>query len=154
MSADPSLKNPLLSHTSGPSNALNGTAIHTQSAGASASTTATPQSLVHPPAPQQPGSSAAIPTSQYGQPMYPAHPAAFNGIQPASTPAPMPLTPGGWRPDEIQKLKDLAEQSKAQNTAQAIDWDWVINAFGPSRTRLVTSRPRVNPSSQTPVSCK
>lgn len=44
---------------------------------------------------------------------------------------------GAWTDEEQERLKDLAEQSKSIGNAGSIEWDWVINQWGPSRTRSV-----------------
>lgn len=90
-----------------------------------------PQSLTYPSsAPQQSTSSTLA--NPYGQPAYPTQ------VPTSSSPtATAPLTTGNWRQDEMHRLQELAEQSKAQSPIQAIDWDWVISTFGPTRTRPV-----------------
>ncbi|KAF8704741.1 hypothetical protein RHS03_05985, partial [Rhizoctonia solani] len=45
---------------------------------------------------------------------------------------------GTWRDEESEKLKQLAEHSRASskmNGQDKIDWDWVVERFGASRTR-------------------
>ncbi|KAF8602872.1 hypothetical protein BDV93DRAFT_523721 [Ceratobasidium sp. AG-I] len=45
---------------------------------------------------------------------------------------------GTWRDEESEKLKQLAEHSRATSKATGqdkIDWDWVVERFGASRTR-------------------
>ncbi|CAE6510885.1 unnamed protein product [Rhizoctonia solani] len=45
---------------------------------------------------------------------------------------------GTWRDEESEKLKQLAEHSRAtskMNGQDKIDWDWVVERFGASRTR-------------------
>ncbi|QRW04113.1 hypothetical protein RhiLY_03112 [Ceratobasidium sp. AG-Ba] len=45
---------------------------------------------------------------------------------------------GTWRDEESEKLKKLAEHSRATSKAAGqdkIDWDWVVERFGASRTR-------------------
>jgi hypothetical protein len=81
---------------------------------------------------------------------------------PAIPPAPAPITglsafnaatgnaaPGGtqgaWSEEETERLRRLAEQSResnAQNKGE-IDWDWVVNTWGQSRTRLVVKTARI-----------
>ncbi|VDB94285.1 unnamed protein product [Peniophora sp. CBMAI 1063] len=57
---------------------------------------------------------------------------------PASTSAPPPApasASGTWAEDEIEKLKRLAEQSKTTNTTGDVNWDWVVQSWGPARSR-------------------
>ncbi|KAL1687500.1 hypothetical protein GGG16DRAFT_127915 [Schizophyllum commune] len=67
---------------------------------------------------------------------------------PTATPsAPVPPAPpshsaastganqGGWSEEEVQKLKRLHEESKAQQFTEDQTWDWVIQQYGPTRTR-------------------
>lgn len=42
---------------------------------------------------------------------------------------------GAWADDELERLKQLAEQSKTAGGAGSYEWDWVVNQWGPSRTR-------------------
>ncbi|KAI0035364.1 hypothetical protein K488DRAFT_83070 [Vararia minispora EC-137] len=42
---------------------------------------------------------------------------------------------GTWGEDEIDKLKRLAEGSRATNPAKEHNWDWVVTQWGNSRTR-------------------
>ncbi|CAE6475137.1 unnamed protein product [Rhizoctonia solani] len=45
---------------------------------------------------------------------------------------------GTWRDEESEKLKQLAELSRASskmNGQDKVDWDWVVERFGASRTR-------------------
>ncbi|KAG9104834.1 hypothetical protein FRC06_008064 [Ceratobasidium sp. 370] len=45
---------------------------------------------------------------------------------------------GTWRDEESEKLKQLAEHSRATSRAAGqdrVDWDWVVERFGASRTR-------------------
>ncbi|CAE6437240.1 unnamed protein product [Rhizoctonia solani] len=45
---------------------------------------------------------------------------------------------GTWRDEESEKLKQLAEHSRSSskmNGQDKIDWDWVVERFGASRTR-------------------
>lgn len=45
---------------------------------------------------------------------------------------------GTWRDEESEKLRQLAEHSRASsklNGQDKIDWDWVVERFGASRTR-------------------
>ena len=65
----------------------------------------------------------------------------------ATPPAPVPPAPpshsaastganqGGWSEEEVQKLKRLHEESKAQQFTEDQTWDWVIQQYGPTRTR-------------------
>ncbi|KZT19801.1 hypothetical protein NEOLEDRAFT_1141558 [Neolentinus lepideus HHB14362 ss-1] len=42
---------------------------------------------------------------------------------------------GTWSDEETERLKRLAEQSKTTGGSGEIEWDWVINQWGNSRTR-------------------
>ncbi|TFK46130.1 hypothetical protein OE88DRAFT_1668316 [Heliocybe sulcata] len=42
---------------------------------------------------------------------------------------------GTWSDEETERLKRLAEQSKTTGGSGDIEWDWVINQWGNSRTR-------------------
>jgi hypothetical protein len=45
---------------------------------------------------------------------------------------------GTWRDEESEKLKQLAEHSRTSSKMSGqdkIDWDWVVERFGASRTR-------------------
>lgn len=42
---------------------------------------------------------------------------------------------GTWSDEETERLKKLAEQSKSTGSSGEIEWDWVINQWGNSRTR-------------------
>ncbi|KAJ7645387.1 hypothetical protein B0H17DRAFT_1104084 [Mycena rosella] len=83
-----------------------------------------------------------------GQPQAQPQPAA----QPAAKPHPPPpqastsaLKPpsasgnggnqGPWSDDEVERLKKLAEDSKARSGTGETDWDWVVGEWGPGRTR-------------------
>ncbi|KAG6817256.1 hypothetical protein H0H87_010917 [Tephrocybe sp. NHM501043] len=42
---------------------------------------------------------------------------------------------GAWTPAELERLKKLAEESKAGSQTGEIDWDWVVGQWGNGRTR-------------------
>lgn len=42
---------------------------------------------------------------------------------------------GSWTDEEESRLKQLAEQSKSIGSTGEIEWDWVVNQWGPNRTR-------------------
>jgi len=42
---------------------------------------------------------------------------------------------GAWSDEETERLKKLAEDSRARGPTTEIDWDWVIQEWGISRTR-------------------
>lgn len=44
---------------------------------------------------------------------------------------------GTWTDEEESRLKQLAEQSKSVGNTEGIEWDWVVNQWGPNRTRSV-----------------
>ncbi|KAJ3515901.1 hypothetical protein NLJ89_g1467 [Agrocybe chaxingu] len=91
------------------------------------------------------------------QPMPTAQPTASTSAAPAPTPAPtvtttqvqptatITTTPatggtmignqGAWSDEEMERLKKLAERSKAKAASGEIDWDWVVQEWGISRTR-------------------
>ncbi|CAA7267079.1 unnamed protein product [Cyclocybe aegerita] len=91
------------------------------------------------------------------QPIPTAQPTASTSTAPAPTPAPavtttqvqptatITTTPatggtmignqGAWSDEEMEQLKKLAERSKATGTSGEIDWDWVVQEWGISRTR-------------------
>jgi hypothetical protein len=51
---------------------------------------------------------------------------------------------GAWSEEEVERLKQLTEQSKEQNTGPhkgEIDWDWVITTWGNTRTRFALILP-------------
>ncbi|KAI0649286.1 hypothetical protein C8Q79DRAFT_949826 [Trametes meyenii] len=110
------------------------------------------------PPPAQPAQSVSAPPAQSSPP--PAAPTpAPPAPQPAPAPPPAPVpsntgtistfsaatgntAPGGhqgtWSEDETDRLKRLAEQSKEMGGPQnkgEIEWDWVIQQWGNSRTR-------------------
>ncbi|KZV64742.1 hypothetical protein PENSPDRAFT_656339 [Peniophora sp. CONT] len=93
--------------------------------------------------------SAPLPVSR--QPTPASAPAPMQALQAAPAPAPAPAPPastsasapppatasasGTWADDEIEKLKRLAEQSKGTNSMGDVNWDWVVQSWGPSRSR-------------------
>ena len=84
----------------------------------------------YPPPPIQP----AATTSSTPQPATHATPPA------ASTSAAASASAGNtWPEEEVEKLKRLAEESKASSTSGEIDWDHVIKQLGDKRTRFVSS---------------
>ncbi|KAJ7880975.1 hypothetical protein B0H14DRAFT_3106045 [Mycena olivaceomarginata] len=40
-----------------------------------------------------------------------------------------------WSDEEVERLKKLAEDSKAASASKEIEWDWVAGQWGPGRTR-------------------
>jgi hypothetical protein len=44
---------------------------------------------------------------------------------------------GAWADEEVERLKRLAEQSRASGPSNETDWDWVVIQWGNTRTRLV-----------------
>lgn len=57
------------------------------------------------------------------------------GARSASVSAPPTNSGGPWLEDEIEKLKKVAEESKAASVTGEVDWDHVVRTFGDSRTR-------------------
>ncbi|KAL0948635.1 hypothetical protein HGRIS_010442 [Hohenbuehelia grisea] len=62
---------------------------------------------------------------------------------PSTTPGTSVMSPlgpgvqGTWSEDEVERLKKLAEESKAKTPSGEIDWDWVVSSWGHGRTRFV-----------------
>lgn len=42
---------------------------------------------------------------------------------------------GAWSDEETERLKKLADDSKAVGTSGDIEWDWVVHQWGNTRTR-------------------
>lgn len=42
---------------------------------------------------------------------------------------------GAWSEEETEQLKKMAEESRSKGTSGEIEWDWVIQEWGISRTR-------------------
>ncbi|PPR03081.1 hypothetical protein CVT24_012394 [Panaeolus cyanescens] len=42
---------------------------------------------------------------------------------------------GSWSDEETERLKKLAEDSKSKSSSGEIEWDWVVQEWGPSRSR-------------------
>ena len=42
---------------------------------------------------------------------------------------------GAWSEEETEQLKRMAEESRSKGTSGEIDWDWLIQEWGISRTR-------------------
>ena len=58
-------------------------------------------------------------------------------IQQLTTPGNGAGSQGAWTDEEQERLKQLAEQSKSIGNTEHIEWDWVVNQWGSSRTRYV-----------------
>lgn len=92
-----------------------------------------------PPAGRYPTNSR-YPTTPYyqytpGAPTYLVHQQTIKPVS-LSTPA-SAGNQGAWSDEETEKLKKLAEESKAKgNGLGEIDWDHVCNAWGAGRTRF------------------
>ena len=66
------------------------------------------------------------------------------GAQPTATITTTPATggtmvgnQGAWSEEETERLKSLTEESRSKGPSGDIEWDWVIQEWGPSRTRWV-----------------
>ena len=91
----------------------------------------------HPP--QMPPQQQPVASTSAAAPTTPAAP------QPTATITTTPATggtvignQGAWSDEETEKLKKLAEESKSKGTSGEIEWDWVIQEWGISRTRYVS----------------
>ncbi|KAF8339586.1 uncharacterized protein EI90DRAFT_2966733 [Cantharellus anzutake] len=63
-------------------------------------------------------------------PMHPGQAVAFNSMKQS------PMLHGGtWTAEDVQKLKDIVDQYKGGDVQKEVDWDWVVNQFGVSKTR-------------------
>ncbi|KAL1746091.1 hypothetical protein HDZ31DRAFT_35009 [Schizophyllum fasciatum] len=107
-----------------------------------------PQSFVVPMG-SQPSTYGQYTAPAAGQYAYPySFPPFYNAAPSTATPsAPVPPAPpshsaastganqGGWSEEEVEKLKRLHEQSKAHSLTEDQTWDWVIQQYGPTRTR-------------------
>ncbi|KAJ7183210.1 hypothetical protein C8R46DRAFT_1066272 [Mycena filopes] len=80
-----------------------------------------PQSQPSQPAPKPPPPQASTSSAK---PLPPAAAAAGNGG-----------TQGPWSEDEVERLKKLAEDSRASSASKEIEWDWVVSEYGQGRTR-------------------
>lgn len=115
-----------------------------------AASISTPQSFVVPMGSQPStfGQYAGSQPTQYQYPYgYPFYNAPASTSAPQPPPAPVPQAPpshsaastganqGGWSEDEINRLKHLHEESKAHSFTEDQTWDWVIQQYGPTRTR-------------------
>lgn len=102
------------------------------------------------------------PTPYYSPPK--AQPQAHPKVQPQAQPQPQPVakpqptppqaststlkppsgnggTLGPWSDEEMDRLKKLADDSKARTASGEIEWDWVVGEWGPGRTRSVLRPP-------------
>jgi hypothetical protein len=97
------------------------------------------------------------PTTPYYHQYYPGtyYPQPVPAIQPqpvattatvAPTPTPAPSVSatntasssvGAWSDEETERLKKLAEDSKAVGASGDIEWDWVVHQWGNTRTRYL-----------------
>jgi hypothetical protein len=62
-------------------------------------------------------------------------PSALASVQQQSAPVSSAGSQGAWTDEEQERLKQLAEQSKSVGSSDSIEWDWVVDQWGPSRTR-------------------
>ncbi|ETW83006.1 hypothetical protein HETIRDRAFT_458578 [Heterobasidion irregulare TC 32-1] len=88
-----------------------------------------PQLQLQPqPQPQQPTTTPSAP--QYATP----NPGGMTATINMNT-ANVGSASGAWAEEETERLKKLAEQSRTSGTSAEIDWDWVVNQWGNTRTR-------------------
>lgn len=111
---------------------------------------ANPPAFAHPLGAVMPVSQfGTYPTAPYYQYQYPGGPYYPPPPPPApaasTTPAPQFANTSGhqgaWSDEEVERLKRLADESKAIPGGETEQWDWVINQWGNSRTRQETSQP-------------
>lgn len=120
-------------------------------------------STVYPPPPQYPTAPyyqypayAPPGATFYTSPQPPMPPPPQQAIAsvsaPPSTAATTPLSAtgggvnqGAWSEEETERLKKLAEESKAVGTSGDIEWDWVVHSWGNGRTRCVLRCSRFSP---------
>jgi hypothetical protein len=101
----------------------------------------------HPPY-GQPGAYYAPPPQPIPALPAPAPPTVLHTSGPAATPQPtatITTTPatggtvignqGAWSDEETERLKKLTEDSRSKGSSGEIEWDWVIQEWGISRTR-------------------
>ncbi|KAF7375231.1 hypothetical protein MSAN_00409700 [Mycena sanguinolenta] len=60
---------------------------------------------------------------------------ASTSTPPITPSAPSSGTLGPWSDEEIERLKKLAEDSKAATASKEFEWDWVVGQWGPGRSR-------------------
>lgn len=86
------------------------------------------------------------PGTYYPQPVPSSQPqpvATTATVAPTPTPTPSVSTNnasssvGAWSDEETERLKKLAEDSKAVGTSGDIEWDWVVHQWGNTRTRYL-----------------
>lgn len=96
----------------------------------------------------QPGAYYAPPPQPISALPAPTPPTVLNTSVPAATPQPtatITTTPatggtvignqGAWSDEETERLKKLTEDSRSKGSSGEIEWDWVIQEWGISRTR-------------------
>ncbi|KAJ7760737.1 hypothetical protein DFH07DRAFT_939951 [Mycena maculata] len=93
-----------------------------------------------PPQPQPPQSqSQPPPQPQAGAKPQPPPPQASTSTLKSPPAAPAGsgngANQGPWSDEEVERLKKLAEDSKARAASGEIEWDWVVSEWGPGRTR-------------------
>ena len=85
-------------------------------------------------------------TSYYASAAQNSAPASTSTPNAAASPSwPTGYNQGAWSEEEVERLKQLTEQSKEHNTGPhkgEIDWDWVISTWGNTRTRFAMILPR------------
>lgn len=104
------------------------------------------QSVYAPPAqygavPYYPYAGYQPPPGTYYPPAPPAASSSSTPQQPQASTSTAPTPPaatgnqGAWSDEETERLKKLADEAKnANHTGDAV-WDYVVNQWGPSRTR-------------------
>ncbi|KAJ7236274.1 hypothetical protein B0H12DRAFT_1140563 [Mycena haematopus] len=65
----------------------------------------------------------------------PPPPQASTSTPPVAPSASNAGTLGPWSEEEVERLKKLAEDSKAATASKEIEWDWVVGQWGTGRTR-------------------
>ncbi|KAH9481464.1 hypothetical protein JR316_0005990 [Psilocybe cubensis] len=94
---------------------------------------------------------AYTPGGYYPTPVPPQHmvstPAAGTPAQPTAKITTTPATggtvignQGAWSEEENERLKKLTEESRSKGPSGDIEWDWVVQEWGISRTRQILIR--------------
>ncbi|KAF9048446.1 hypothetical protein BJ165DRAFT_1459614 [Panaeolus papilionaceus] len=87
-------------------------------------------STVAPAATTQPTPSASAPPTvipSTSQPIVSTIPSTSTGTMMGNS--------GSWSDEETERLRKLAEESKTKSASGEIEWDWVVQEWGPSRSR-------------------
>ncbi|KAF9484394.1 hypothetical protein BDN70DRAFT_872684 [Pholiota conissans] len=93
-------------------------------------------------APPQPMAAPPQPMTAPPPPTIVSAPAPAPSTQPTATITTTPATggtvignQGAWSDEETERLKKLTEESRSKGSTGDIEWDWVIQEWGISRTR-------------------